>query len=474
MATVSIEPQEQPTRHAGDTFASGVLIMLSINAIQRIVGLLRGIGFCQFMSEDQLGQWALVNSFFVIAVPLALLGLPGSFSRFVEHYRHRGQLGDFLRSVLSVSALGVLACIGWMACFPASFSWLVFEQPPHLETLMWCGLSFGCLIGFSIVHEIVGSLRHIRVVAIMQFLQSVGFAMIGLPWLAMTGSWLVLLPSFAAACLIAVLPGLWVIISFHATELVPGGVMDHRRMWSRVLPFAASLWLINLLANLFEVSDRYMLLHLNAAGADVGLSLVGQYHCGRLLPNLLTSVAMMLSGVLLPYLAADWEAGKTEAIAARLRQMLYCASIGFMGLSVAALLVAPFLFRFGFAGRYAAAEFILPLALVQAIWAGLFLIAQSYLLCAERGRRLAVLLAIGVGCNLILNWFAIQSFGLMGAVGADGHRHVGSALAAAVANRKSPVSYELEHDLHLPRTRNRSLWADRYHGGARSYSTNRR
>ena len=78
-------------------------------------------------------------------------------------------------------------------------------------------------------------------------------------------------------------------------------------MWTRILPFAAALWCSNLIGNLFDLSDRYMLLHLTAAGEASGQALVGQFYCGRILPNLLLSLGMMLGGVLLPYLSCDWE-----------------------------------------------------------------------------------------------------------------------------------------------------------------------
>lgn len=75
MSFAAVAPGES-IRKSGDTFATGVMVMLLLNLVQRLIGLLRGLGFCHFLSDVELGQWALVNSFLMIGVPIAVLGLP--------------------------------------------------------------------------------------------------------------------------------------------------------------------------------------------------------------------------------------------------------------------------------------------------------------------------------------------------------------------------------------------------------------
>lgn len=410
-------PHDNQTLVSGDGFLSGVLVMLCVNAVQRVVGLVRNLGFCWFLSEEQLGAWALANSFLAIAVPVALLGLTGSFGRFVEHYRRKGQLGDYLVNVLGVATLGIIATVAWMWFAAGSFGWLVFNQPLEDQVVLWCILTLLALLAFSIVYEIVASLREVRVMSLMQFLQSVVFAIIGLPMIAYYGTWTALLPCFMIACGVACLPGVWVLYASHRVELSPQGSLPRPAMWKRILPFAGALWVLTLLGNLFEICDRTMLLHLSAT-TEIGQAYVGQYHCGRILPNLMFSVALMLSGVLLPFVSADWEAGKTDKIQARLRQMLNSMSIGFMAISVVAMLAAPMLFELAFAGRYEDARLILPLVLAQTVWLSLYLVIQTYMFCSEKIGSLLVLQAAGLIANLGLNWVLISRFGLSGAVSA--------------------------------------------------------
>ncbi len=63
---------------------------------QRLIGFGRGVLFCRWLSPEQLGQWDVAFAFLNLAGPLVVLGLPGSFGRYVEHFRHRGQFRTFL------------------------------------------------------------------------------------------------------------------------------------------------------------------------------------------------------------------------------------------------------------------------------------------------------------------------------------------------------------------------------------------
>ena len=405
-------------QRAGDSFAIGVLVMLLVSVVQRCVGLIRGVGFAYFLTDVELGQWALASSFFVIAVPIAVLGLPGSFGKFVEHFRARALFARYFRRVAAVSFFGSIAAGASILVFPDAFSWLIFGERTSFTITLWCVITLISVIAFSFVSELTAAFRQVKTVSHMQFAQSASFAVVGLSLLAVDGSWWVLLPSFAISHWIAMLPGIWKLVAAHGDEFLdrPVGAPQTISIWQRILPYAATLWVVNFASNMFEVGDRYMLLHLVSGGESVGQGLVGQYHCARILPNLLTSLAVMMGGVLLPYLSADWESGQQERITARMRQIVQAVSISFLGLSTAALVAAPWLFQFAFSGRYELALGVLPLALLQATWAGVFLVAEPYLLCAERGKQLLLLLLLALCVNLGLNWALIQSLGLYGAL----------------------------------------------------------
>jgi O-antigen/teichoic acid export membrane protein len=390
--------------------------MLLANVLQRLVGLLRNLGFCRYLSDAELGQWAMANSFFVLAAPLAVLGLPGSFGKFVEIYRRQGALGNYLRALTLASGCGLAALATAMCLAPQSFAWLVFNDVQAAGCIGWIVATLAAVTVFNFVNELMSALRQVRVVSAMQFINSVGFALIAMAGLMWTQSWSVLLPSYTAACLLALLPGLWVLRQAHAQELRIAGPIDG--MWQRIVPFAIALWCMNLLTNMFDVCDRTLLLHLTPGDAAHGQAVIGQYHCGRIIPNLLISVASLFSGILLPYLSADFESGDSQRLGKRLGQVLQIVALLFTVAAVVALAASSLLFDVTLGGRYAQAQRILPLALLQGIWMSLFLLAQTYLFCIERGKQVSLILALGLGLNLVLNVPMITHFGLAGSVAA--------------------------------------------------------
>ncbi|MGH7134960.1 MAG: hypothetical protein ACREHD_04425, partial [Pirellulales bacterium] len=100
-----------------DRLSDSVVILLGITAVQRFIGLARGILFCAWLSAEELGEWDMAFGFLTLAVPVAVLSLPGCFGRYVAYYRERGQLRVFLRRTIgvtvllaSISAFALLGC----------------------------------------------------------------------------------------------------------------------------------------------------------------------------------------------------------------------------------------------------------------------------------------------------------------------------------------------------------------------------
>lgn len=424
-------------RNLGDSFARGVVLMLVINIGQRAIGLVRNLGFCQFLSDAELGLWALANSFFVIAAPVVVLGLPGAFGKFAEYYRQRGCLRSYLMRVASVSLGATLLLATCMILCREPCGWLVYGEAATLNVMVWTAIALVAQVGYNIAFDIAISLRQVSVTSRMQFATGTCFAVMGIAWLSLGGNWTILLPCYSISCVLGMLVGFWSVWANCRHELEPGHTLTHRQLWPRILPFAASLWAANLLANAFELSDRYLLLHLTPGAEEVGHGLVGQYYCGRIVPNLLTSIAMMLAGILLPYLSADWEANRKECIQRRMQQVLSLLSLVFTAVAIAAMLVAPLLFRVVFDGRYAGAEAIFGLSILQCIWASMHFVAAAYLFCAEKANLQSVNLLAGLGLNVVLSWLLIPAFGLTGAVASTLLANLGVMLMTFRSMRRS-------------------------------------
>ena len=415
--SLSANPDEKSSSSfAADSLALGMVMMLMLTVVQRGVGFFRGIWFCRLLDDHVVGQWAMAFGFVTLITPIMLLGMPGSLPRYVEHYRLRGHLSDVVRRLLAVTIGCAILFFLAMLAAPHWFGWLIFLEPQNASLIHCVGVAVISIVAYYFVSELVSSLRQIRVISLMQFIQSVGFTVVGVAWLTLGGGLGGLVLAFAASTALATLPGLYVLARGWQGLEKSEEAFDAGSMWRRLLPYAAALWVMNVLANVFELSDRYMILHFVPGGELAGQAAVGQYHSGRIIPALLMSLGTMITGVLMPYLSADWEAGKPQVVKDLLRRVLLGVSASFTAGAAVALLIAPWLFAALLENRYSAGLAMMPLVFVFSIWAALGTIAEIFLWVRERGKLVALAIGAGLIANLALNALLLPVWGLHGAV----------------------------------------------------------
>lgn len=401
------------------TLAQGVALLLALAVVQRLVGFVRGVLFCRWLDADQLGRWDLANGFIMFAAPLAVLGLPGSLGRYAEVFRRQGRLRAFLRciaggSLLLAATAGGLTLLGqnWLSQF-------VFggRDQAWLMALLAGGLSLWMI--HTLLTSVFNALRMTREVALLQFCHSLAFAALGCSLLTASGPtaesvvW-----AFGGACLAAVMLGCcWLGRAWPALHEAPAtSSSESTTKAPRIVSFAFWVWTTNVLANLFGVTDRWMLVRFSGLTEADALAAIGQYHSARLAPLLFFGIAEMLAGLITPHLAHDWEAGRRAEVSRRLNLILKLFAAGLCLAAVAALLVAPLLFNSVWAGKYAAGLSLLPWTLLYCIWGSLAVVATNYLWCAERARLASLALTIALVINVGLNAMLLPRWGIFGAV----------------------------------------------------------
>ncbi|MEQ8787689.1 MAG: lipopolysaccharide biosynthesis protein [Pirellulaceae bacterium] len=402
-----------------DSLALGVSMMLGLSVLQRIVGMVRSILFCRLMTDEELGTWSLAFSFLLLAAPLAVLGLPGSFGRYAERYRQRGQLAAFLRRTSLVIGLLALVGVGVVCLAREPVSWLVFNDTAHADLMLTLALSLAAVIAVNYVVDLLTSLRQVRAVSLLQFAHSMVFAAVGLTLLSIThmGAQAVVV-AYAAGSLagIAIAVPSLLRVWRSTSEESAGDAPSQRDLWSHLAPFAVWIWVINLLTNLFEMADRYMIVHFARGTTEQVHALVGQYHSSRVLPSLMMAAAGMVAAVALPYLSHDWEAGRRGDVARRLNTLMTLVGLAFFAGGAVVLVAAPLVFDWVLSGRYNDGLAVLPWTLAYAGWFSISLVAQSYLWCAERARLANAALLLGLIANVALNLALLPWLGLSGAV----------------------------------------------------------
>ena len=315
-----------------DSLKAGVMFALILTLVQRVVGLLRGILFCRILPEEQLGQWSLTWSYLMLLAPLAVLGLPGCFNRYVETYRQSGQLRVFLTRITVISLLTTIVFSVFMAMTSEWLAgWLYRDrQQSGLVTLMALSLVF--VVAFNFASSLMEALMQVRLVTIMRVINGVGFAVfaIALMFVIPDGTWAITL-GFVLSCIAGTLPAIWYFSRNRTLVKSSNQTFAGESMWARVAPFAAWMWVANLVSNLYETADRGMLLHLAPTSVAKAQALIGQYHCGRIIPLVLVGMAAMLGGTLMAYLTAHWERGDKEAVQRQLRWTLKLTGSGIHG-----------------------------------------------------------------------------------------------------------------------------------------------
>ncbi len=427
-----------------DTLLASVVVLLVVTLIQRSIGFGRGILFCRWLEPEELGNWEMAYGFLLLAAPLAVLGLPGSFGRYLERYRQRGQLRMFLRrAVYWTGGLGCTA-VALLLAFHSYLAHLVFGHSHHDGLMALVAVVLLSVILHHFLEAVFAGLRVFRIVSCMQFVQSLLFAVISLSLLTWVrcDAWSIV-AGYGAACLISsVVVLVWSkTLSRDPQPDVPD--TSHSEFWPPLLRFAVWVWIANLLSNLFAVIDRYMIVHISGLPPQESLALVGNYHTAMLLPALLVSIANLLVGAMTPHFSYDWEAGRSHEVSRRLNLSLKFTSIGMLMAGIVVLVVAPALFHIAFAGKYDAGLEVLPWALAGCVWFSLLLVAQTYLWCAEKTRYATLPLAIGLALNVALNFALLPRYGLEGALIATGLATYLAVVVQLLVNKKFAMSCPL-------------------------------
>lgn len=438
MAEATLHAKRERIGLRPETLLSSLALVLIVNLVQRTVGFGRAVLFCRWLEPEELGHWEMAYTFLMLAAPLLVLGLPGSFGRYLEKYRQQGRLRLFLRRTTAwtfgLAGVSILVML-WQR---EAIATLVFGAPDR------AGLAAGVIVCMAVVilhhflEAIFAGLRMFRVVSAMHFTQSMAFAVISLSllayWRAAVAS---LVVGYGAACGVSILGVLtWSLFRLERTQ-DEAEALGHREFWPPLMRFAIWVWVTNLLTNVFSVADRYMIVHFGGFGPDEALVQVGNYHTSVIVPVLLISVANLMVGAMTPHLSHDWEAGRRDSVGGKLNLGIKLATLVMLVVGVGVLTFCPALFHYGFENKYAAGLAVMPWTLAACVWFALLLIAQQYVWCAEKSGSATGPLAIGLVTNIVLNLYLLPLWGLLGAVVATAVATLLTLLAQLYVNHRA-------------------------------------
>lgn len=433
-ASTALTGADPARRIVSDSLVSGLIFAIVLTVVQRMLGAVRGILFCRLMTEQELGQFSMIHGFLMMLAPLAVLGLPGCFGRFVEDYSQSRQLNAFLRHIGRVCTLttGLLAVA--IVAFPGFFSQQILGEPGQWPLMVAMAVALVLVTLNNYLTTLVEALRQIRLASRMRFVSGVSFTLLAVVFLLVRNDALAALAGFGLSCLVGAVPALGYLrmrrgeLAAHDQPLSPG------QMALRVAPFAAWWWVSNIVHNAFELVDRYMLVHCSSLTAFEVQGALGQYHSSRVVPLLMVGVATMLSGLLLPYVTAAWVAGDLPKARRQMNMTIKLSSLGMLAGNALLLAAGPLIFNIVLQGKYDDGLAILPLTLAYCAWFSLQTVSQDYLWVSERGKFAVLAMATGLAGNIGLNAVLIPVWGLWGAVIATAAGNLMGVTAMFIAN----------------------------------------
>jgi O-antigen/teichoic acid export membrane protein len=409
-----------------DSLAWGLLLLVALSVLQRGIGLVRNVWICRLMDPQSLGWWNLAMNFLVIAAPFLVLGIPGTFGRYVERYRLRGQLTSFLKSTLRLVLVAAAAGIGLLIALEQPLGQLVFGTQVSRSWMLGCVAVLAVTVVYNVAIELLTALRQPRILSVMHLTNSLLFTALAVGLLSAT-DWgaMSVVSAFGVASSVALVLGLGLLVHRwrDGSERLPASALPRERqpwlpwqLWGILAPFAAWLWLNDLLANLFMAVDRYMILHFSRMAPDQALEGVGQYHSSFVLGAVVITFGEMVGSIVLPYWVHDWENGRRERVFRHINSSLKLAAVTLTAGSCVILMGSRWLFDQVLQGKYGQGQEILPLALAACCWISLMAMARNYLWLCERPSWVAGVQFAALAVNIVLNAFLLPLFGLWGAV----------------------------------------------------------
>jgi polysaccharide transporter, PST family len=399
-----------------DSLAQSVVLLLSMTVIQRAVGFGRCIFLCRWLAPEELGHWDLTLGFLELAAPIAVLSIPACFVRYVEHYKQQDLLRNFLKRT-SIAILFLMVCtVATLSLGQSWFSNFLYGGNEDARLVGLLVLVLPATIIFNAINELFSGLRMYRALSVMQFFQSILFAGFAL---SLAGSWHAgansVIAAYGLTCaLCSAVPIYWLTRMWKAlpSNTTPNSQAD---FWRKILPFAGTVWLSNLLGNVFMMTDRYMIIHHSGMNPIEATMAVGQYHSARVVPLLIVQLSGIIGTMFVPFFTCDWEAGRRNVVCARLNMFLKLIGMGLTAVAVTILAASPILFVGIFEGKFSQGEAILSWTLLSAVWFSMFCIARSYLWCDERVWLVSLALGVGLGVNVGVNLVLLPLWGIQGA-----------------------------------------------------------
>ena len=389
------------SRFVSDVFINGVAQFVS-----QIRGLIVLTIIARGLHVSDYGIWSQTTATSLLLLPFLILGLDQAAVRYLP-----GKFDDkkeFAESFYNMLVVIFFVCFVFVLCaipFRAGISSMIYGADDQVSfvflmfLLVMGQVCFRYLLNFwRVTGRIV---RHAKIKISMDILLMVGLAVI-IFWLKlgiMTGItyWVGLNWVMAMGLFIIILREVPFCRSFNFAVIVP-----FIKYSSPLVIYAVVNWII-------KSSSRYFVVN------NFDLAQVGIFSAALTLSTIATSAKMPLNFILLPTLSKMWTKGEKKDV----KKYTEASICGYLVLAVPLVVFigagAPVFLKLFTGVVVPEGRLIMSLIAVGYLFTGLDQFFRNILMLQEHTFRLVISLLPAAVLNLILNYFLIPAYGLIGA-----------------------------------------------------------
>ncbi|HVP38216.1 MAG TPA: oligosaccharide flippase family protein [Candidatus Saccharimonadales bacterium] len=393
------------------SISSSLAAVMTMTVAQRVLSVVRQVVFTRMLGPANLGALGLAVDT-IVGTPLnfVTLGLPSSYTRYVQQYERKGRLRDFFFRTIRLSlGLAVLAALACMALAP-QLSSLVFRGREHVWLVVVAAL---IIVPESMQRHVragFAGMRMFFVTSAMDFFPVLVFTVVGV-------AFVLLIARNAVAAAAAQATGSWLTLAVfggllwrHLKSVEPVRQrIDEPDFTFKILKFSSWYILVPVEMQVLLLVDRWMLVRMR------GLHDVGIYTAASSVSAYVFLLGALTANVLGPNLSQMWEEGDRELVMRRINLALRVTLLALLGVALFLLGVSPWVIPLMCGKAFAQSASLMWAFGVYHLFYSAFYVLGLYPMLVERPHMNLIAVSVALAVDVPLNLLLIPRYGVYGA-----------------------------------------------------------
>lgn len=396
-----------------ESILSSISIVFVFYVLQRFVGMARGIVFARVLGPEGYGVYTLAFFAISIIVPLAIVGIPSCYNRYIPQYEKNGMLIDFLKKTYAITIAIGLCTVLFFIYLSDYLSRFIYGTSEQKVVMILCGLTVLPLVLYRNLFSTFSGLRNFKMRSLLEFAQACFFTIFGI-LLVILYARTAQSAIFANLCsyiFVSIFFGLllWNYLSNDKKQFLK---IHESGFYRKILKFSIWFVLTPLVITIFRYTDRWML------NKFLDLNSVGVYSVAGNITEIIFAVGIIAGNVLAPNLANDWEYGKKTQVIDKINSAIKMIIIFLLGCSILFVLLKRqiifVLYGYKYLDTIPVINILLLFYLINTVW----WIIGIYPTLIEKPYFIFVSAIGGLLINIYLNYKLIPIYGIIGAAAA--------------------------------------------------------